>query len=328
MYKLIIVLALIIFFNNVYGQKELLDDFNRMLDVREVRITELEKEVKKAQEETDNVLKQKSIDTRKLSNALRKLSLANLQLQKSRKQLHVYKDKLSQSQNQVQNLNKKVEDLEKTQKSYDSILLSNLNRQGKETFYKKAQEEAEREFALSEQIKPKEGFLKKLFKGAEPLMFVTTGYRFQGFIFHGSVGATFNQDKNIYVGIGSGYDEFVHNGKFGLIPFYLSTKVVINNPFIQVMEDKSLQMHSDVIGYLLCDVGYGMLQNKENINISSGGLFANIGFGISANFGNNLSGIAELSFRRQSVVELTDNSYKRQSFNVPNLKVGVGIYIY
>jgi len=344
MNKTIFFVIMVFFCNNIYSQFDidsLADMAEKRYEKKETENKKLRKQVLKLQIKLNKLLREKSEDA-ELKTALHKLYYANNELEKNENELRLLKRELDSIKNDnirlkqlVLQLNGKVREMEirkVDETNYDSTIMVILERQKKQSLAERAKELARLDSHTGKLRIDKESGAG-IFNLMEPLACITAGYPFKGFLLNGSLGGTFTQDKNIFIGLGAGYHEYVKNGKFGVIPVYITTKAVLINTdaagessFLETIQNAK-QITSPSILYVLADAGYSILVSDKNATTSSGGLFVNVGFGTAVYLKENLSFVFEASYRRQSVRQLVDKVFERTSLNFLNVQAGVGIYI-
>jgi len=323
MQKFILGVFFLFLCTNAIGQSEVQKFVYKILD----EISKKEKELAKMQELLNKYISQENSNDQKLKEALKQKYFLVHQLEKAKSELSIIKDSVSNLLNNNLELKEQIElknfelfSLKEKTLKYDSTIAQLLKQQGKEQLNLEAKNSAQLDFNLGKKTTSQSKFGYK-----EPLFFLSAGYKFnQGASLHGVYGYTINKERNIFLGIGTGFDYF-EKQNFSTLPIYISSRFAFPDYFVNA-EKKTI--NDNTIAYGIVDIGYPILLTKESTNTSPR-FFTNIGLGgLFYIYSNNISISTELSWRMQSIKILNQMTVSNMKFvHSIDLKLGLLVYL-
>jgi hypothetical protein len=278
----------------------------------------------------------------KLTNAIQEWELSNFRLKQSQGEVADLRNQLKSARTQTRETESLLSELTKINdemmlklrqaEAYNEALFSTLQRQGRQNLYSPVDEKELPQGLATYKNKKKHSQRKSL-------LFTSAGYKFftLGEFCDFTYGYIINQnDKNIFIGIGAGYDYFRSVGyqskdsfatSFSSIPIHFSSRISIVSGFI-TEDDADGKITEDGVVYLLADLGFSKIISNQKKTPRSTDIFSNLGLGVAGAVAKNISLNAELTWRRQSVqARLLNNAIERQFINTMDLRIGLCFYL-
>lgn len=314
-----------------HSQDEFLLEVNKLLDENEVEISEKKNKIRVLKSQLEGLVKDNSTKDFKLKESIQKWHYANLELEK--KEVEVQKITERYSSVLVENnslkiriaqLNQQLREIQtvrKKENEYKKELSQNMRWRGKSKIFEDAIQSANSDFQNG-----KSRTSIGIFNRGEPFLFFNTGYRIaKGTEFNLSTGLVANQDGNIFIGLGAGY-QFLQKEEQALIPLYTSFKIALGWGFLDSNTSNQNQIENVEFLYVIADLGYSFTTGNNEKSLK-GGFFTNIGLGCPFFVSENLAVDAGVSWRRQKVNRQITNTLNVEFINTVDLRIGLEIYL-